>query len=217
MLKSIIKTVINAAWVALVGLLLCQVLQPSKVLGYSLFSIYAAVLLVFKPMKDLFNAVCKPDINIPVERQAPNKIYSLILLSIKVLLLIACMGMGVSGVVLYRIIFLKSLAMKLHLLFSYWIMLLSAVQLGVNIGITVLPKTKDKIQKGAHFASLIGSVIGIVFLLQSRYPIALFILNENPVSFSGLQTVALVIGFISMGMAVNHFLKKTITLKGYNQ
>ena len=87
MLKSIIKTAINAAWVVLVGLLLCQVLQPSKVLGYSLISIYVVVLLVFKPMKDLFKAVCKPDINIPVERQSPNKIYSLILLSIKVLLL----------------------------------------------------------------------------------------------------------------------------------
>ena len=214
MLKSIIKTAINAAWVVLVGLLLCQVLQPSKVLGYSLISIYVVVLLVFKPMKDLFKAVCKQDINIPVERQSPNKIYSLILLSIKVLLLIACTGMGVSGAILYNIIFLKSLAMKLHLLFSYWIMLLSAVQLGVNIGITVLPKTKDKVQKVAHIASLIGSVIGVVFLLQSRYAIALVKLNEDPVCFSGLQTMALVIGFISMGMAVNHFLKKTIMVKG---
>lgn len=214
MLKSIIKTAINAVWVMLVGLLMCQVLQPSKVLGYGLISMYVVVLLVFKPMKDLFKAVFKPDINIPVERQAPNKIYSLILLSIKALLLIACMGVVVSGAILYRILFLKSFAMKLHLLFSYWIMLLSAVQLGVNIGITILPKTKERIQKGAYFASIIGSVIGIVFLLQSRYAIALIRLNEDPVCFSGLQTVALVIGFISMGMAVNHFLKKIIMVKG---
>ena len=217
MLKSIIKTAINAVWVLLVSLLLCQVLQPSKVLGYCLILIYVVVLLVFKPMKDLFKAVCKPDINIPLERQAPNKIYSLILLSIKILLLIACMGMGVSGAILYRIIFLKSLAMKLHLLFTYWILLLSAVQLGINIGITVLPQTKDKIQKAVHFASLIASVFGIVFLLQSRYAIALVKLNENPVRFSGLQTAALVIGFISMGMAANHFLKRTITMIDLNQ
>ena len=213
MVKSIVKTVINVIWVILVCLEISQVIPASQDLGYILIAIYLGTLIVTRPMRPLIKAIRKPDINIPIERQASNKAYSIALLAIKIILLIACIGIIISGAILYRFIFLRSLALKLHILCSYWAMLLSAVQLGISLGITVLPKTKEKIQKLAHYASLIGSVGGIIFLLHSQYVKALFKLNEELISFSGLQVFILVICFISIGIIVNLILKNLITVK----
>ncbi|WP_196243026.1 hypothetical protein [Ruminococcus flavefaciens] len=165
-------------------------------------------------MKPFYHAICKPDINIPVERQVPNKIYSIALLSIKILILIACIGIGVSGAILYKFLFLKSFAIKLHLLFSYWAFILSMIQLGISIGITVLPRFKEKIQKIVFYASYIVSVAGIIFLIKSELAVSLIQLNKNLILLSTVQMFFILLGFVSLGIAFNHFIKRITKLKG---
>ena len=213
MVKSLIKTVINAIWVILVCLEISQVISSSQAFGYALIALYFGVLIVFRPMRPLYKAIFKPDINIPLERQASNKVYSITLLAIKIILLISCVGIIISGAILYKLIFLRPLASKIHFLCIYWAFLAASIQLGVNANIAIIPKLNEKAQKGCYYAGYLGVFAGIIISIQSQYAIALFRLNEYMISVSSLQAVFLVIGFISIGITVNHLTKRSMTVK----
>ena len=213
MVKSLIKTVINAIWVILVCLEISHVISLSQAFGYALIAVYFGVLIVFRPLRPLYKAIFKPDINMPLERQAPNKVYSITLLAIKIILLIACVGIIISGAILYKLIFLRSLAGKIHFLCIYWAFLAASIQLGVNANIVIIPKLNEKAQRGCYYAGYLGVFAGIIISIQSQYAIALFRLNEYMISVSSLQAVFLVVGFISIGITVNHLTKRSMTVK----
>ena len=197
----------------LVGLLLCQVLQPSIALGYSLISIYVVVLFAFKPMKPLYHSIVKPDINIPVERQASNKAYSFTLLLIKILLLVSCIGLAISGAVLYNIFFLKNLAIKLHYLFVYWAFVFAAFQLGVNIGISVLPKINEHIQTVIQYAAYFGCFGGFIAFFHLHLASFLLCLHDEILIFHGIEGFILLGGFVSLGMMISRVNLKLLSAK----
>ncbi len=206
MIKSIVKTAINAIWVILVCLEIAQVIPPSQSLGYILIIIYVGTLIVTRPMRPLIEAIRKPDINIPIDRQASNKIYSITLLAIKIILLIACIGIIISGVILYKIIFLRSLAGKIHVLCIYWAFLASSIQLGVNANIAIMPKLNEKAQKCCYYVAYLGVLVGVLLSIQSGFASVLFNLNEDLISITTIQSVLLLIGFISFGISVGRIL-----------
>lgn len=214
MVKSLVKTSINAIWVILVCLEISQVIAPSQAFGYALIAVYLGVLVIFRPMRPLYAAICKPDVNIPLERQASNKVNSFALLAIKIILMIACIVIIISGTIMYKFFFLRSLAVRIHLLCAYWTFMLSAIQLGLNIGITILPKLKEKFQIIIFYSSYIGSAVGIIFLIQSGLIVGLVKLNKNLILLSPMQVFFLLFGFVFLGIAFNHFIKRITKLKG---
>lgn len=211
MVKSIVKTAINAIWVILVCLEISQVIPPSQALGYILITVYMGVLIIARPMHPLIKSIRKPDINIPLERQVPNKAYSITLLAIKIILLIACIGIIISGAILYRFFFLRSLAVRIHFLCTYWAFLAAAIQLGVNANITIIPKLNEKAQACCYFAAYLGVLLGVILSIQSRFAYVLFSLNEDLISITTLQGVLLLIGFVSVGISISHLVLKSIT------
>ncbi len=211
MVKSLIKAAINAIWVILVCLEISQVISSSQVFGYALIATYIGVLIVFRPMRPLYKAIFKPDINIPLERQASNKVYSITLLAIKIILLISCVGIIISGAILYKLIFLRPLASKIHFLCIYWAFLAASIQLGVNANIAIIPKLNEKAQKVCYYAGYIGVIVGILLSIQSRFVSVLFSLNEELISISTIQGVLLLIGFVSVGISISRLVLKSIT------
>ncbi len=210
MVKSIVKTVINAIWVILVCLEISQVISQSQAFGYILISIYIGVLIIFRPMRPLYKAIRKPDINIPVDKQISNHIYSLLMLTIKVGLLIACSGISVSGAILYRVILFKSFAIKLHLLFVYWTFITSSVQLGINISLAFSPFIEDRVRKHIYYSAIIVSIIGCGTIVYSGFVRVLFKLSEKLVVFSLIQVFLMLIGFVSFGIVINHLLRTIV-------
>ncbi len=210
MVKSIVKTVVNAIWVILVCLEISQVISPSQTLGYILIAIYIAALIITRPMRPLIKAIRKPDINIPIERQASNKVYSIILLTIKIILLIVCIGIIISGAIMYRLFFLRSLAVKIHFLCTYWAFLTASIQLGVNINTVIIPKLNEKVQKGCYYVVYPGVLVGVILSIQSGFAPILFSMNEDLISITKIQGALLLIGFISFGITISRLCLKSL-------
>ena len=211
MVKSIVKTAINAVWVILVCLEICQVIPPSQVFGYILIAVYIGVLAVTRPMDPLIKAIREPDKYIPIERQTPNKVYSFVLLMIKIFLLLACIGIIISGAILYRSLLLRSLAIKIHFLCTYWVFLAAAVQLGVNVNITLILKLNNTFQKACYYAAYAGAFIGIIICLQSTFVFALFSFSEDLASITVIQGLLMLIGLVSVGISISHIFLKLLT------
>lgn len=124
---------------------------------------------------------------------------------------IACIGIIISGAILYRFFFLRSLAIKIHFLCSYWAFLVSSIQLGVNTNITVIPKLNEKAQKICYYASYLGALAGVIIIIQSKFVANLFSLNEELISITTIQGVLLLIGFATVGISISHLILKSIT------
>lgn len=210
MIKAIVKTFVNAIWTFFVLMLICQVITPTETTGFILIAVYAVVLIVYRPMKPFFKTILTPNLGIPAERQLRNKVYSFVFLTIKMLLLVSCVGATISGAVLYKIFILKSLAIKLHYLFAYWAFVLSAVQLGVNANITIITRSDQKLQKICHCAGYAGVLIGIVTLFRSSFVTALFSLNENIISLTVFQGSMLLVGAVSAGISISRLMCRSI-------
>lgn len=201
MKNMLLKTVINAIWVFTAWTMLSFNPKVASKSGWLWVLAYAASVCFFRPMTLCFSSLKNIDPRLSVDLQRKNKITALVLLIVKLMMFITVLLLALTGIVLsIKLLLLwcggKDIILPIHKALITGTLLLSSLQLGINLANIPLPPLFAKKESIIHYFAIVIMLIGTIVL----------VFNIVSVLYRKFLLLAVILGTIAAG----YLLYKTI-------
>ncbi len=190
MQNMIIRTIVNAVWVSLAWTVLVFNSTVSSKIGLICVMIYAASMLIFRPMKPFIAFFKAVNTNNDSQTLFKNKRTALVLVSVKLIILIGIFIVVLTGIILSNKLLLlylggKDKILPIHIAIVNITVLLNSLQLGINIAILPLPPKLAVKERIILTIAIVIAVVGAISLasyalhkLYQRYILSVIILGS---------------------------------------
>lgn len=190
MQNMIIRTIVNAVWVSLAWTVLVFNSTVSSKIGLICVMIYAASMLIFRPMKPFISFFKTVNNDNDSQTLFKNKRTALVLVAVKLIILIGIFIVVLTGIILSNKLLLlylggKDKILPIHTAIVNITVLLNSLQLGINIAILPLPPKLAMKERIILTTAIVIAVVGaislasyILYKLYWRYILSIIILGS---------------------------------------
>ena len=197
----LLKTVVNAIWIFTMWTVLALNPTVTTRFGWLWVLAYVISLCFFRPMTLCLSSLKNIDPRLSLDLQRKNKITALVLLSVKLMMFIAVLLLSLTGIILSIKLLLfwcggKDKILPIHKALITGTLLLSSLQLGINLANIPLPPLFAQKESVIRYIAIVIMLMGTIVL----------VFNIASVLYRKFLLLAVILGTIAAG----YLLYKTI-------